>query len=98
MGIAYSLHHAHLHVVSQLGGKPFGRNDQLSLIEIHGDRTARTFDLTAAYLGLGYGIGSDWQAATSFLTNLSVLVLSLAALLVAGVVASGRTPKAIENN
>jgi membrane-associated protein len=53
---------------------------------------------TAAYLGLGYGIGSDWQAATSFLTNLSVLVLSLAALLVAGVVAFAKGPKAVEND
>jgi len=44
---------------------------------------------TAAYMGLGYGIGSDWQAATGFLTNLSVLVLSLVALLVAGAAASG---------
>jgi membrane protein DedA with SNARE-associated domain len=45
---------------------------------------------TAAYLGLGYGIGSDWQAATGFLTNLSVLVLSMMVLLVAGAVAAGK--------
>lgn len=45
---------------------------------------------TAAYMGLGYGIGHDWQAATSFLTNLSVLIISLVALLTAGAVASGR--------
>jgi membrane protein DedA with SNARE-associated domain len=45
---------------------------------------------TAAYLGLGYGIGTDWQAATSFLTNLSILVLSLMLLMVAGVIASGK--------
>jgi membrane protein DedA with SNARE-associated domain len=45
---------------------------------------------TAAYMGLGYGIGSDWQAATGFLTNLSVLVLSLIVLLAAGTVASGK--------
>ena len=45
---------------------------------------------TAAYMGLGYGIGSDWQAATGFLTNLSVLVLSLVVLLAAGTVASGK--------
>lgn len=44
---------------------------------------------TAAYMGLGYGIGHDWQAATSFLTNLSVLILSLVALLTAGAVALG---------
>lgn len=45
---------------------------------------------TAGYLGLGYGIGSDWEAATSFLTNLSVLVLLLALLTVSGAIASGR--------
>jgi membrane protein DedA with SNARE-associated domain len=45
---------------------------------------------TASYLGLGYGIGSDWQAATSFLTNLSVLLLSSVLLVAAAAVASGR--------
>ena len=45
---------------------------------------------TAAYMGLGYGIGSDWQAATGFLTNLSILILSLVVLLAAGAVASGK--------
>ena len=44
---------------------------------------------TAAYMGLRYGLGHDWQAATSFLTNLSVLILSLVALLTAGAVALG---------
>ena len=45
---------------------------------------------TAGYFGLGYGIGGDWEAATSFLTNLSTLVLLLALLAAAGAVASGR--------
>ena len=45
---------------------------------------------TAAYFGLGYGIGSDWQAATSFLTNLSVLLLLLVLLIISGAIASGR--------
>jgi membrane protein DedA with SNARE-associated domain len=45
---------------------------------------------TAAYLGLGYGIGADWEAATGFLTNLSGLVLSLALLLGSGIAASGK--------
>jgi membrane-associated protein len=45
---------------------------------------------TAGYFGLGYGIGGDWEAATSFLTNLSVLLLLLALLAAAGAVASGR--------
>ena len=42
---------------------------------------------TAAYLGLGYGIGADWEAAVGFLTNVSVLFLSLMLLLGAGTVA-----------
>jgi membrane protein DedA with SNARE-associated domain len=46
---------------------------------------------TAAYLGLGYGIGADWKASTSFLTNLSGLILSLALLLGSGLIASGQT-------
>jgi membrane protein DedA with SNARE-associated domain len=37
---------------------------------------------TTAYLGLGYGIGSDWEAAAGFLTNLSALLFS--AMLLAG--------------
>lgn len=45
---------------------------------------------TAGYFGLGYGIGGDWEAATSFLTNLSALVLLLALLAASGAVASGR--------
>jgi len=44
----------------------------------------------ATYLGLGYGIGADWLAATSFLANLSALILLLIALIVSGVIASGR--------
>ncbi len=42
---------------------------------------------TAAYLGLGYGIGADWEAAIGFLTNASVLFLSLMVLFGAGTVA-----------
>jgi membrane protein DedA with SNARE-associated domain len=45
---------------------------------------------TAGYFGLGYGIGGDWEAATGFLTNLSVLLLLLALLAAAGAVVSGR--------
>lgn len=45
---------------------------------------------TAGYFGLGYGIGADWEAATSFLTNLSVLLLLLVLLAASGAVASGR--------
>jgi membrane-associated protein len=45
---------------------------------------------TAGYFGLGYGIGGDWEAATGFLTNLSVFLLLLVALAASGAVASGR--------
>ncbi len=45
---------------------------------------------TAGYFGLGYGIGADWEAATSFLTNLSMLLLLLVVLIASGAVASGR--------
>jgi membrane protein DedA with SNARE-associated domain len=45
---------------------------------------------TVGYLGLGYAIGADWEAATGFLTNLSALVLSLALLLGSGVAAAGK--------
>lgn len=45
---------------------------------------------TAGYFGLGYGIGGDWEAATGFLTNVSVLLLLLVLLAAAGAVASGR--------
>ena len=45
---------------------------------------------TAGYLGLGYGIGSDWEAATGFLTNLSFLVLALAVLAASALIGTGR--------
>ncbi len=45
---------------------------------------------TAGYFGLGYGVGADWDAATSFLTNLSVLLVLLVVLFGSGIVASGR--------
>jgi len=44
---------------------------------------------TAAYLGLGYGIGADWSAATGFLTNLSALIVSAALLAGSGLIALG---------
>jgi len=44
----------------------------------------------AAYLGLGYEIGGDWEAATGFLANLSVLVIVIVALAACGVIASQR--------
>jgi membrane protein DedA with SNARE-associated domain len=45
---------------------------------------------TAGYFGLGYGIGSDWEAAAGFLTNLSALLVLSVLLISSGVVASGR--------
>ena len=45
---------------------------------------------TAAYLGLGYGIGSDWQAATGFLTNLSFLLLALVVVAGSGLIGTGK--------
>jgi membrane protein DedA with SNARE-associated domain len=45
----------------------------------------------ATYLGLGYAIGADWEAATSFLTNLSALLVSLTLLGAAGVIAWGKS-------
>jgi len=45
---------------------------------------------TSAYLGLGYAVGSDPEAATGFLANLSGLLVSLAVLAASWLVASGR--------
>ncbi|HLB16091.1 MAG TPA: hypothetical protein VJM14_14255, partial [Burkholderiales bacterium] len=45
---------------------------------------------TSAYLGLGYAVGTDLEAASSFLANLSLLLVFLATSIGAGLVASGR--------
>jgi membrane protein DedA with SNARE-associated domain len=47
---------------------------------------------TAAYLGLGYVIGSDFEAATGFLGNLSGFLFSGTALVVAGWIAMVSEP------
>ncbi|MBI2958906.1 MAG: DedA family protein, partial [Betaproteobacteria bacterium] len=39
---------------------------------------------TSAYLGLGYGVGADLEAAAGFLTNLSFFLISLAVLVAFG--------------
>jgi undecaprenyl-diphosphatase len=44
---------------------------------------------TIAYLGLGYAVGTDLEAASGFLTNLSGLLLCSVFLLASGSVASG---------
>ena len=45
---------------------------------------------TAGYMGLGYAAGADLDAAASFLTNLSLCLLSLFVLAGCGVIVSGR--------
>jgi membrane-associated protein len=47
---------------------------------------------SAAYLGLGAAVGSDLEAASGFLTNLSILLLLLTLLTGAGLIAAGRVP------
>ena len=49
---------------------------------------------TSAYLGLGYAVGSSLEAAAGFLSNLSILLVSLAVLVISGAVAvsQGRRP------
>jgi membrane-associated protein len=47
---------------------------------------------TAAYLGLGYAIGSDFEAAAGFLGNLSGFLLSGTVLLIAGWIATVSEP------
>jgi membrane protein DedA with SNARE-associated domain len=44
-----------------------------------------------AYVGLGYAVGSDLEAASGFLTNLSLLLVCAVALAASGAVASGLT-------
>ena len=44
---------------------------------------------TSAYLGLGYGVGSNIEAASQFLGNLSGLIIALGVLVVAGAYRAG---------
>jgi len=44
---------------------------------------------TSAYLGLGYGIGNNIDAASQFLGNLSGLIIALGVLVVAGAYRAG---------
>lgn len=44
---------------------------------------------TSAYLGLGYGVGSNIEAASQFLGNMSGLVIALGVLVVAGAYRAG---------
>lgn len=44
---------------------------------------------TSAYLGLGYGVGSNIEAASQFLGNLSWLIIALGMLVVAGAYRAG---------
>jgi membrane protein DedA with SNARE-associated domain len=45
----------------------------------------------AAYVGLGYTVGSDLEAASGFLANLSLLLICAALLAASGAIASGLT-------
>src|SRR5690606_35794666 len=47
---------------------------------------------TSAYLGLGFSVGSDIEAASTFLANLSGLILSIAILVASALVAAGKGP------
>jgi membrane-associated protein len=47
---------------------------------------------TAAYLGLGYAVGADLEAASGFLTNLSLLLLLVTVLAASAVIAFGPVP------
>jgi membrane protein DedA with SNARE-associated domain len=53
---------------------------------------------TSAYLGLGYGAGSNIEAASTFLANLTGLILSLAVLGASALVATGRGPRQIHGS
>jgi membrane protein DedA with SNARE-associated domain len=47
---------------------------------------------TSAYMGLGWAIGADWEAATTFLTNLSLFLLSLTVVVGCGLAGAGKLP------
>ena len=49
---------------------------------------------TAAYLGLGYGIGGNIDAASQFLANLSGLIIALGVLVVSSAYRAGHKPAA----
>ena len=53
---------------------------------------------TSAYLGLGYGVGSNLEAAAGFLTNLSLLLVSLAVLVALGFVTLARSTRRLGIN
>jgi membrane protein DedA with SNARE-associated domain len=48
---------------------------------------------TSAYLGLGYAVGASLEAAAGFLTNLSLLFVSLAVLVASGFAAFMQSPQ-----
>ncbi len=52
----------------------------------------------AAYLGLGAAVGSDLEAASGFLANLSLLLVMLALLTAAGLIAAGHAPVLAERH
>jgi len=51
---------------------------------------------TSAYLGLGYAAGTDLEAASSFLANISLLLACLATMVGTGLAASGQRGLSVE--
>ncbi|MBI2290989.1 MAG: VTT domain-containing protein [Betaproteobacteria bacterium] len=66
-------------VLNLLAGASRYRVDAFVVFTIAG-----RFLWTSAYLGLGYGIGGDLEAAAGFLTNLSLFLVSVALLVALG--------------
>jgi len=70
-------------LLAGLSRYPFGKYLALTF--------AGRFAWTAAYLALGYAVGTDLEAASGFLTNLSALLLFAVLLLASASIASGQT-------
>jgi membrane protein DedA with SNARE-associated domain len=72
-------------IVNLFAGASRYRLDRFLMLAVVG-----RFLWTSAYLGLGYAAGADLEAASSFLANISLLLVCLATLLGTGLAASGR--------
>ena len=68
-------------VLNLLAGASRYRVDAFVVLTIAGRVT-----WTSAYLGLGYSVGGDLEAAAGFLTNLSFFLISLAVVVASGLV------------
>ena len=90
MGGGDGIHHAHLRLIlssvaSLLAGVSRFRLSKFIAIAVVG-----RLMWTAAYLGLGYVIGADLEAATGFLTNVSGFLLLVLVLFLSGAIAMGQ--------